>query len=207
VAEALTNRLHVALARVTHDLARHGRRFALVGGLAVSVRAEPRLTRDLDLAVAVTDDSDAEALVRTLVSEGYRTTTVVEHDTQRRLATVRLVTPESDAAGLVVDALFASSGIETEIVAAADLIEVLPGTTVPVAQIGHLVALKLLARDDRHRPQDADDLATLARVADDEEVERARNAVTLIARRGFARGRDLTASFETWAASARPRFG
>jgi len=34
--------------------------------LAVSVRTEPRLTRDADLAVLVADDRDAEALVRDL---------------------------------------------------------------------------------------------------------------------------------------------
>jgi len=203
VAETLTNRLHAALASVTGHLARLGRRYALVGGLAVSVRAEPRLTRDLDLAVAVEDDPDAEMLVRALVAEGYRTTAVVEHDTRGRLAAVRLVTPGGDAAGLVVDALFASSGIEAEIVAAAEPIEVLPGTFVPVAQVGHLIALKLLARDDRSRPQDADDLKALARVADDQHVEQARQAVALIERRGFARGRDLSASFAIWSASSR----
>lgn len=203
MAAPLTNRLHAALASVTRDLDRLGRRFALVGGLAVSVRAEPRLTRDLDFAVVVEDDPDAEALVRTLVSEGYRATAVVEQDHRGRLATVRLVMPGSDAAGLVVDALFASSGIEAEIVAAAEPIEMLPGTVVPIAQIGHLIALKLLARDDRLRPQDADDLAALARVADDQQVEQARQAVALIERRGFARGRDLSASFASWSASNR----
>jgi predicted nucleotidyltransferase len=205
MAKALTNRLHAALARVTRDLERHGKRFALVDGLAVSVRAEPRLTRDLDLAVSVTDDVDAEALVRTLVSDGYGTSAVVEHDTQRRLATVRFIMPGSAGAGIVVDALFASSGIEPEVVAASEPIEVLPTTIVPVAQVGHLVALKLLARDDRHRPQDADDLAALGQVADDRDVAQGRDAVALIERRGFARGRDLIASFEAWAASRHSR--
>jgi len=40
--------------------------WALVGGLAVSVRTEPRFTRDLDLAVAVADDRAAEDLVHRL---------------------------------------------------------------------------------------------------------------------------------------------
>jgi hypothetical protein len=40
-----------------------GKRFALVGGLAVSVRAEVRFTRDVDLAVAVSSDAEAESLV------------------------------------------------------------------------------------------------------------------------------------------------
>ncbi len=50
-----------------------GRPWALVGGLAVSARAEPRFTRDVDLAVSVRDDRDAEDAVRTFLSRRYRT--------------------------------------------------------------------------------------------------------------------------------------
>jgi len=202
MAEALTNRLHAALSCVARDLTRHGRRFALVGGLAVSIRAEPRLTRDLDLAVVAADDADAEGLVRALTADGYRAAAVVEHEERKRLATVRLVTPGGNEAGIVLDVLFASSGIESEVVTDAELLEVLPGTTLPVARVGHLVALKLLARDDRRRPQDADDLAALRRAASDDDVECARGAVALIQRRGFARGRDLQASLVAWLADA-----
>lgn len=46
---------------------------------------------------------------------------------------------------MIVDLLFASSGIENEVVASADLLEVLPGLTVPVATTAHLIALKVLA--------------------------------------------------------------
>lgn len=45
--------------------------WALVGGLAVSVRTEPRFTRDLDLAVAVSDDHAAEALIHQLHAAGF----------------------------------------------------------------------------------------------------------------------------------------
>jgi hypothetical protein len=37
--------------------------FALVGGLAVSIRTEPRFTRDADLAVALANDAEVEALI------------------------------------------------------------------------------------------------------------------------------------------------
>lgn len=37
--------------------------FAVVGGLAVSARAEPRLTRDVDFAIAVANDSVAESII------------------------------------------------------------------------------------------------------------------------------------------------
>jgi predicted nucleotidyltransferase len=102
------------------------------------------------------------------------------------------------AGGIVADLLFASSGIEPEIVAAAEAIDVLPGLRVPVACVGDLIALKLLARDDRRRPQDADDLAALRRVASAAEIDRARLAIRLIQDRGFHRGRDLPALLGTW---------
>jgi predicted nucleotidyltransferase len=192
------NRLHGALARAASDLARLRAPFALVGGVAVSVRAEPRLTRDLDLAVAVARDAEAEALVRSLVADGYGTTSLVEQEHAGRLATVRLVAPGEAPKGVVIDLLFASSGIEPEIIAGAEPLEIFSGLTVPVARVGHLVALKLLARDDRHRPQDAADLRALRMVASDEEIARARAAADLIQQRGFARGRNLQRAVDDW---------
>lgn len=196
----MSTRLQRALDRVTNDLTSQRLSFALVGGLAVSVRAEPRLTRDLDVAVALDDDAAAEAAIRILVAAGYRTIALVENEHTKRLATVRLVTPGDDAGGVVADLLFASSGIESEVARAAERLEVLPGLRLPVARVGHLIALKLLARDDRHRPQDADDLAALRRVADAAEIERARTAVREIQARGFDRGRDLALLLDAWLA-------
>lgn len=51
---------------------------ALVGGLAVSARATPRTTRDVDLAVSVTDDEAAEAVVFSLHRLGFRVEALVE---------------------------------------------------------------------------------------------------------------------------------
>ena len=102
-----------ALAAIARELGSRGRQFALVGGLAVSVRAEVRFTRDVDIAVLVTDDADAEQLVLELRQSGYRAVASVEHETKRRLSTVRLLGGD----GVKVDLLFASSGIEHEIVA------------------------------------------------------------------------------------------
>jgi len=69
-----------ALSRMTTDLSSAGRGFALVGGLAVSVRTEPRFTQDVDLAVATTDDTAAEQTVNGLIGGGYDVVTTVEHD-------------------------------------------------------------------------------------------------------------------------------
>jgi hypothetical protein len=104
------SRAEAALRRIVADLRELGRRFALVGGLAVSARTEPR--------------------------------------------------------------------------------------PVPVARLGHLIALKVLARDDRTRPQDRVDLAALLTQADAAALGEAREALTLVARRGFQRGRDLLAGLD-----------
>ena len=53
--------LQLAVRRVLADLTHQ--RLALVGGLAVSARAEPRFTRDVDFAVAVGSDKEAEQLI------------------------------------------------------------------------------------------------------------------------------------------------
>jgi predicted nucleotidyltransferase len=187
------NALEQSLDAIIGHLRRLDRRFALVGGLAVSARAEPRLTRDADLAVAVEDDVDAEHLVLQLRSVGYEVAASVEQEATGRLATIRLL-PTNREDRLIVDLLFASSGIEPEIVAAADELVVFAGVSVPVACVGHLIAMKLLARDDRRRPTDADDLRSLANIADPSDWDVAAGAVELIVARGFARERDLADS-------------
>jgi hypothetical protein len=114
---ARLNRLEAALRGAAAALT--ARRWALVGGLAISARGEPRFTPDIDLAVVVSSDADAEALVHALLPAGYRVIATAEHEEQRRLATARLAVPGEQTGGVVVDLLFASSGIEAELVAAA----------------------------------------------------------------------------------------
>src|SRR5215472_13609104 len=97
-------RVELALAALVRDLRAEGRTFALVGGLAVSVRAEVRFTRDVDVAVVVADDAQAEALVFALRDKGYRPLATVEHEARRRLATAHLLSPH----GVKADLLFAS---------------------------------------------------------------------------------------------------
>lgn len=162
----------------------------------MSVRTEPRLTRDADLAVLVTGDPDAERLVRELQGRGWRVVTAIEQDAAGRLATVRLVPAGEDARGAVVDLLFASSGIEPEVVTAADSIDALPGFAVPVARLGHLIALKVLARDDRTRPHDRVDLAALLARADTVALREARESLGLVTQRGFHRGRELLGALD-----------
>jgi predicted nucleotidyltransferase len=192
------NSLEAALRRIASDLDARGRRWALIGGLAVSARAEPRTTRDVDIVVEVSSDSDAESLVLDLQVSGFRVIAAIEQDSAHRLATTRLVAQGGTSRGVVVDLLFASSGIEAEVARGADSIEVLSGLTIPVARIGHLMALKLLARDDRRRPQDLDDLRSLLRESTAADLADAREALCAIEARGYHRERRLSESFEAF---------
>jgi len=99
------------------DAARHldgfGVTWALVGGLAVSARATPRTTRDVDVAVVTASDEEAEALIFRLGALGYRSVAVVEHLRAGRMATAPLRVP--GATGLLLDLLFASCGMKPEL--------------------------------------------------------------------------------------------
>lgn len=190
------NPLKEILRLVASELDSAGYGWALIGGLAISARLEPRFTRDIDLAISVVDDTASEALVGRLRHHGFQIHTILEQEATDRLATVRLQTSAGDE-GPFVDLLFASSGIEPEVVAAADPIEIAIGLTVPVAQLGHLLAMKVLARDDERRPQDLIDIRNILKVADSQELNRARVALTLIAERACDRGKDLLGDLES----------
>jgi hypothetical protein len=194
--------LEAALRQISENLDEASVAFALVGGLAVSARTEPRFTRDADLVVAVHTDSEAEALVLRLGNTGYAIESTVEHNATGRLATVRL-RHEGRPRTPVVDLLFASSGIEEEIVADAEPLTLLRGLKIAVARVGHLIALKVLSRDDVKRPQDLVDLRALLRVASAHELVSARQALTLIEGRGYHRGKDLMGELEALLSSHR----
>jgi hypothetical protein len=122
------------------------------------------IPRNVDFAVAVTTDAEAEQLVHRLQVRG-----------------------------------------EDQVVKQAAPVEVLPGFVVPVAAVGYLIALRLLARDDARRPNDLADLNALLAVAAPEEIELARTAVTTITERGFNRDRDLQADLAALISSRRPQ--
>jgi hypothetical protein len=187
--------LTAALRRIAPRLDAKAVAWALVGGVAVSVRSAPRFTRDLDLAVAVTDDAAAEAVAHALGQAGYVVHAAVEQAAAGRLATVRLAHRSSPE--VFVDCLFSSSGIEPEIVAAAERMKIVPGLVAPVATTGHLIALKVLAESE-DRPQDRMDLMALGAVATARDWADAEAAVRLIRARGFHRGRPLLRQLRAW---------
>jgi nucleotidyltransferase AbiEii toxin of type IV toxin-antitoxin system len=178
-------RLKKALIRLDADLRAVGARWALVGGFAVILRAESRSTRDLDLVLAVSGEREAESLVLSLRMRGYRDHPkggMIERK-DGRLSTVRLVSPPLDEEniGSEIDLLIACAGVEAEVVAAATPMELMPGVVIPVARVGHLVALKVLAG----RLKDLEHIHVLIRAMEADDLQLARETVDLIERRGF----------------------
>lgn len=196
------NRLQKNLARLATDLENLGARWALVGALALVARAYVRNTVDVDVVVSVRGDAEAEALVSKLFDLGYQQHQVLERKSKTQLRGVRLLAPQNGGAEGVVDLLFAVCGTEPEIVDSAELMEVLPGVSIPVASRGHLLAMKILA----WRDQDLMDARFLLRDAEGSEILDAEEALRLISQRGFAEAGALEARLQYLKESA-PRAG
>lgn len=73
--------VELALRRAVADLDMLEVRWALIGGLAISIRSVPRFTKDLDFAIAVADDSEAEGVVHRLCGRGYQPLKSLSKDT------------------------------------------------------------------------------------------------------------------------------
>jgi hypothetical protein len=185
------------LGDVAIRLRERGVAFALVGGLAVSVRSEVRFTRDVDLVVAVATDEEMEALVRDLASAGYRSVAIVEQEGRKRLATARLESP----GGMLVDLLAATCGIESEIVARANLVPIESVGDIPVARAEELLAMKILSMTEP-RLQDRLDAINLVLTNPALQLAEVRELLALITTRGFDRGQDLTRKLEELIAAA-----
>lgn len=187
------NQVEKFLRLAADSLADQGKGFALVGGFAIMARCQPRFTRDADLAVAVANDAEAEAVVHHLARCGLRIVGVLEQTNASRLSTIRLAPAGGEES--VLDLLFASSGIEPEIVMGSDRLEIIPGLTLPVASVAALIALKTLAEAPR-RPQDRSDLLWLFEIATPADIQEAQRLLALIVARGFDREGELMGKFE-----------
>jgi hypothetical protein len=185
-------------AQVVQWLESHGIKYALIGGLAVSFRAMERFTKDIDLAIVVENDQQAESIVREICSLGFQIELLLEQQATDRLATVRLV--KQPGGSVLVDLLFASSGIEAEIAADAEPIEVFPNVVVRTARLHSLLAMKLLSVDPKTRPQDELDIRNLLQVARLDEIDTAESLVRLISERGYHRGKNLVEDFSRYRA-------
>jgi hypothetical protein len=105
-----------ALRQAVGDLRSIKARWAVIGGMAVSVRAEPRFTKDVDFALAVASQEEADSVVFHLGSHGYEHQVTLAETATGQVSTVRLRHYRST---VLVDLLMGSCGIEPEIVASA----------------------------------------------------------------------------------------
>ena len=144
----------------------------------------------------VETDAQAEDLIRSLTDAGFMVETVIEQENAERLSTVRLISRGDSE--MFVDLLFASSGIESEVVASAEDIEIFPNLIVPVATISSLIALKVLSGDNQRRLQDIIDIQHLLVEASQRDIDEARDLLDLITDRGFDRNKKLQADLDRY---------
>lgn len=197
--------IEMLLRHVVEDVRDAQGRFALVGGVALGARTMPRFTHDVDLALAVTDDGQAESILAYLIRYGYRRRAELNHQRTQRLMTMRLIppydipaimqNPEDDEGEPIADLIFSTCGIEPEIVAAADPVEVFPDLILPTARVPHLIAMKLVSESET-RLQDRMDLLALIRSATADDLRLVPDLLDLITTRGYHQDKDLPARFD-----------
>lgn len=176
------NLVYDALDRMIQCLSDCEVRFALIGGLAVSARSEPRFTRDVDLIVDTPTDADAEQLIRALLGKGYGLHAQLEQKSVNRLATCRLL-QRDQSDGVIVDLFFANFGIEQEVLEKASEEELTDEISLPIVQAEDLIALKLLAVSNRNRPRDSEDILNLLEHVSTARLNRTRQLLRLMAER------------------------
>ena len=181
------------LRRVTSDFHESGVAWCLVGGLGASVYAEPRTTKDIDVVVSVSGDEQADRLKDFLLSRGYTNPQVLMHTSPTRRMGWRVFIPPSREASIPLDILVTACGVEKDIVASATTIEILPGLSLPVASLGHLIAMKVLSQNPFERLQDRVDLRALLQSATGQDRSTAERALRAISKLELACGRDLVA--------------
>lgn len=242
---ALANDLERSYARLAAAFDATEAPWALAGSLAVSARLEPVYMTHASVILSVKDEEVAHAILDGLEEAGLRLLSVtdqmsvknwdhehgrpadlanieIEHHPNGLVAGARLV-DDSDDRDLEVDLIFAASGIESEITAAAEPLEILPGQVFRVARTGHLIALTLLSFGETGRQPLADhfetmdafdaeqayggirehaDLKALTDAATDDDWRLAWEAADLMTSRSATRSRDLRAELAAFLAES-----
>lgn len=183
-------KLATVLGELVALLEAQGIGYAVVGGLAASALGEARFTRDIDVALMVNNDDEAENCIYGLVRTGYVVIATVEQEATHRLATARLKHPN----GVICDLIFATCGIEGEIVKRAERVELFPGKWVATATAESMIAMKVLSATSK-RPRDLGDLQAMLRANPVIDESRVASLLRAIEARGYSRGQDLA---EKW---------
>ena len=147
------NNLNVALADLTLWLQREQIPFAVIGGVAVGVRGEPRFTADVDVVIGL-DLDDAMLLIHRLHGSRFEP---LFADVAEVVQTSFILPLRHVETGIKVDAAIGLSGFEQQLLARATEVE-LAGVVAPVATVEDLILMKLFAG----RPRDSEDCEKLA---------------------------------------------
>ncbi len=171
-------------------------RWALIGGLAVSVHGTPRTTRDIDLAIVLDTESDQKNLIDQLLKLGFNNKQILMQTEPTQKLGIRLTIPTLTKESAPLDLLYSSSGIEKEVVESAENIEIFPQIFIPIATRAHLLAMKILSENEADRIQDILDIKSLLSEATESDIKTAKEALALIEKRGFSRGKNLDQRFD-----------
>lgn len=166
--------------------------YCLIGGLAVVVRAYERTTKDIDFMILVSKEKEVEDVIRKIRNDGYEIFSLLENHKKKIVSTVRLLSPNKK---MVVDLLFNSCGIESEIINLATKVEIFDSVICNVASLSSLIAMKMLSSNNPKRLQDIIDLQNLIPEATQAELDQAHELINLIQERNFNRGEDLTSRY------------
>jgi predicted nucleotidyltransferase len=142
------------LARLTRTLEDGGIPFMLIGGQAVLLHGEPRLTQDIDVTLGVGPGRLDEVLVL-CPKMGL---TPLPEDVAAFVRGTFLLPARDGSTGIRVDLIFSTTPYEGEAIAHAERVKV-GGEDVPFATAEDLIIHKLFAA----RPRDLEDAAGVVR--------------------------------------------
>ncbi len=124
---------------------------AAIGGLALGAWGKARLTRDADLKILLRRD-ERQRLLKLLEAD-YRSLNADPDEMLRRNGIVFVLNSE----GARIDIMLEDTEFDAQIIARAQMVEIMPGRQVRVCSPEDLIVLKMLAS----RPQDWVDVETV----------------------------------------------
>jgi hypothetical protein len=129
-------------------LAEAGIASAVIGGLAVAVWGEPRLTRDADVKVSLQREQASHLLH--LLTPGYNFLSNMPEQTLRRMGFLFI----QDETGLRLDLLLADTPFDVQAIQRARPVDIQSGLTITLCTPEDLILYKMIST----RPRDREDV-------------------------------------------------
>ncbi|NPV59859.1 MAG: hypothetical protein HPY75_09370 [Actinobacteria bacterium] len=136
------------LARVARELDSAEIPYMIIGGQAVLLYGEPRLTRDIDVTLGIGVES-SQAAIEVSLRAGLRP---LPSEVERFIVETYVLPTIDEESGIRVDFIFSQSSYEREAIARARPVEI-GGTKVMFASLEDLIVHKVVAG----RPRDLED--------------------------------------------------